>query len=39
MVLSSHDRGDVITPSYLRWLYNTFAYVPIATDENVQAVS
>ncbi|KAH9020169.1 subtilisin-like protein [Lactarius pseudohatsudake] len=32
-VLSSRD-DEVITPSELRWLYETFAYVPTAADRN-----
>src|SRR6266702_3441608 len=31
-VLTSRD--DIITPSYLRWLYSTSAYRPTATDKN-----
>ena len=30
---------DEITPSRLRWLYNTFYYVPKATDQNVLGVA
>ena len=35
----SSDDEDEITPTRLRWLYNTFAYVPKATDRNVLGIS
>ncbi|KAH8991251.1 peptidase S8/S53 domain-containing protein [Lactarius akahatsu] len=28
-----------VTPAFLRWLYNTFAYVPSATDRNVVGIT
>ncbi|KAH8994205.1 subtilisin-like protein [Lactarius akahatsu] len=37
-VLSSRDDDDVVTPSELRWLYETFAYVPAAADRNTLGV-
>ncbi|KAH8989059.1 subtilisin-like protein [Lactarius akahatsu] len=35
-VLSS--RAGRVTPSQLRWMYKTFAYVPVATDRNTLGV-
>ncbi|KAH9015057.1 subtilisin-like protein [Lactarius pseudohatsudake] len=32
--LSRRDDIDFITPSFLRWIYNTEGYVPAATDRN-----
>ncbi|KAH9026412.1 subtilisin-like protein [Lactarius hengduanensis] len=32
--LSRRDDIDFITPSFLRWIYNTLGYVPGATDRN-----
>ncbi|KAH8976371.1 subtilisin-like protein [Lactarius deliciosus] len=32
-------RITVVTPAFLRWLYNTFAYVPSAMDRNVVGVA
>ncbi|KAH8995575.1 subtilisin-like protein [Lactarius hatsudake] len=36
MVLSSRD--EMVTPSQLRWLYETFAYVPAAADRNTLGI-
>ncbi|KAH9165261.1 subtilisin-like protein [Lactarius sanguifluus] len=36
-VLSSRD-DEVVLPSELRWLYETFAYVPTATDRNALGI-
>ncbi|KAH9015224.1 subtilisin-like protein [Lactarius pseudohatsudake] len=36
-VLSNRD-DEVVTPSELRWLYKTFAYVPTAADRNMLGV-
>ena len=33
------SKEDEITPTRLRWLYNTFYYVPKATDQNVLAIA
>ena len=35
----SSDNENEITPTRLRWLYNTFAYVPKATDRNVLGIA
>jgi len=32
------DRDDWITPSFLRWLYNTSDYTPAATDRNMLGI-
>ncbi|KAH9165908.1 Pro-kumamolisin, activation domain-containing protein [Lactarius sanguifluus] len=32
--LSRRDDIELVTPSFLRWIYNTLAYVPTATDRN-----
>ncbi|KAH9020530.1 subtilisin-like protein [Lactarius deliciosus] len=37
-VLSSRADWDEVTPSELRWLYKTFAYVPTAADRNTLGV-
>ncbi|KAH9017706.1 subtilisin-like protein [Lactarius pseudohatsudake] len=37
-VLSSRDEYG-ITPSYLRWLYNTLGYAPKATDRNALGIA
>ncbi|KAH9051102.1 peptidase S8/S53 domain-containing protein [Lactarius vividus] len=39
---SSREPGTLllnVTPAFLRWLYNTFAYVPSAMDRNVLGVT
>lgn len=33
------SRVGPLTPSYLRWLYNTRGWVPAATDRNVIAIA
>jgi tripeptidyl-peptidase-1 len=33
------DDGEVITPEFLHWLYNSFAYEPAATDQNVLGIA
>ncbi|KAH9062348.1 subtilisin-like protein [Lactarius vividus] len=38
MMLSGRAKVDYVTPSYLRWLYDTEAYTPNAMDRNVLGV-
>jgi tripeptidyl-peptidase-1 len=37
-MLSSRDEEGDGTPSFLRWLYSTSAYIPAATDQNVLGI-
>ncbi|KAH9059566.1 subtilisin-like protein [Lactarius vividus] len=37
-ILSSRERVDSVTPSFLRWLYATETYIPIALEENVLGI-
>ncbi|KAH8997709.1 subtilisin-like protein [Lactarius hatsudake] len=37
-MLSSRTKVDFVTPPFLRWLYDTVAYTPIARGENVLGV-
>ena len=37
-VPSNRDGDSEVTPSYLHWLYNTFAYTPAAMDRNAIGV-
>ncbi|KAH8994285.1 subtilisin-like protein [Lactarius akahatsu] len=38
-VLSSRDLKGYVSPSYVRWLYNTFSYHPAAVDRNVIGIA
>ncbi|KAH9005344.1 subtilisin-like protein [Lactarius deliciosus] len=38
-VLSSRDLGGYVSPSYVRWLYNTGGYRPAAVDRNVIGIA
>ncbi|KAH9168156.1 subtilisin-like protein [Lactarius sanguifluus] len=38
-VLSSRDLNRYVTPSYVRWLYNTAGYRPAAVDRNVIGIA
>ncbi|KAH9026297.1 subtilisin-like protein [Lactarius deliciosus] len=37
-MVSSRARVDSVTPSFLRWLYNTETYTPTTEDENVLGI-
>ncbi|KAH8993819.1 subtilisin-like protein [Lactarius hatsudake] len=37
-ILSRRDQVQYVTPSFLRWLYKTSRYVPLAADRNVLGV-
>ncbi|KAH9015223.1 subtilisin-like protein [Lactarius pseudohatsudake] len=37
-MLSSRAHWDEVTPSELRWLYKTFAYIPTAADRNTLGI-
>ncbi|KAH9059862.1 subtilisin-like protein [Lactarius vividus] len=37
--LSPRDGMDLVTPSFVRWIYNTLGYVPAATDRNKLGVA